>query len=183
MLTCSFSVSHLIKHDKTPLWTQRCLTIEPPVWKIVNITSWWHPACAKSQDHNLGPFLTLTQPPYAPAAFPRTLCPLASLRRKVKVFSAIPGGALNEKSQGLWVYLIHWQLRKLENEDWFQGIAALVKEDKCQTESDCLCDDNWSTLHSWTINILQTPKLHPCILNHNLPWRVLSLNCLNFRFP
>ena len=59
------------------------------------------------------------------------------------------------------VYLIHWQLRKLENEDWFQGIAVLVKEDKCQTESDCFCDDNWSTLHSWTINILRAPNSIP----------------------
>lgn len=87
----------MIKHDKTPLWTQRCLTIEPPVWKIVNITSWWHPVCAKSQDHDLGPFLTLTQPPYAPAAFPRTQSPLPSLRRKEGV---------------LWPYLVGGSMRK-----------------------------------------------------------------------
>ena len=158
MLTCSFSVSHLIKHDKTPLWTQRCLTIEPPVWKIVNITSWWHPVCAKSQDHNLGPFLTLTQPPYAPAAFPRTLCRVASLRRKGEVFSAYLVGPSMRKAKVCGVFdtgsFVSWKTKT-------DFKVLLLKEDKCQTESDCLCDDNWSTLHSWTINILQTPNSIP----------------------
>ena len=168
MLTCSFSVSHLIKHDKTPLWTQRCLTIEPPVGKIGNTTSSRHPLREKvSYDYNLCPFLTLTQPPSA-SCLPSHIClfslnpPPGMAKRPLKErsFGHTWWGPQWEKPRFV-VYLIHWQLRKLENEDWFQGIAVLVKEDKCQTESDCFCDDNWSTLHSWAINILQTPNSIP----------------------
>ena len=182
MLTCSFSVSHLIKHDKTPLWTQRCLTIEPPVWKIVNITSWWHPVCAKSQDHNQsGPVPDPDPTAVCPSCLPSHSMPCCVTSTQRRGLFGIPGGALNEKSQGLWCIWYTGSFVSWKTKTDFK--VLLLKEDKCQTESDCLCDDNWSTLHSWTINILQTPKLHHCILNHNLPWRVLSLNCLNFRFP
>lgn len=116
-----------------------------------------------------------------PSCLPSHSMPSCVTSTQRRGLFGIPGGALNEKSQGLWCIWYTGSFVSWKTKTDFK--VLLLKEDKCQTESDCLCDDNWSTLHSWTINILQTPKLHHCILNHNLPWRVLSLNCLNFRFP
>ena len=62
---------------KSPFCTQRCLTIEPPVGKVGNSTSSGHPIHQKNRNRNLGPFLIQS----APAAFPRTECPLRTLRR------------------------------------------------------------------------------------------------------
>ena len=95
------------------------------------------PYAKTSQDHNLGPFLTLTQPPSAPAALSRSdarghrvrgnsLALYALLRHfdaKERSFRHTWWGVQWEKARFV-VYLIHWQLRKLKNEDWFQGIAA-----------------------------------------------------------
>ena len=161
MLTCSFSVSHLIKHEKTPLWTQRCLTIEPPVWNHCE----HHKLVAPPMRKHLKIIIWARSWPWPNRRMPQlpSLALYAVLRHfdaKERSFRHTWWGPQWEKPRFV-VYLIHWQLRKLENEDWFQGIAVLVKEDKCQTESDCFCDDNWSTLHSWTINILQTPNSIP----------------------
>ena len=101
------------------------------------------PYAQTSQDHNLGPFLTLTQTPYAPAAFPRTLCRVASLRCKVEVCVAIPGGGFNEKSQGLWCIwytssFVSWKTKTDFKVllPWSKKTSVRLSQTACATTTD-----------------------------------------------